>query len=423
MTQKRWTTVGFFSSAVFVFIFGVCSFGSNYPETLQNEDIHDISFYRPPETKKPLANPKGTSLRNIVICIGDGMGVNQVALARRRGAGTDGRLWMERMPCTGLVRTHNIEGRITDSAASITAILCGVKTQNGTIGQSPDGVAWMSVARRLQEEGYRLGAVATSTITHATPAGTVAHVPSRGAQTDIAVQMFEAKMDVLLGGGWKYWLPESEAGGVRTDNRNLLVEAKWNGYRIVKTREQMETVSAGPVLGLFQEDALTTLAPEPALAEMTCTALRILTTGPESSAPFLLLVEGSQIDWACHHNNEGVCVRQTLLFDMAVKEVLDFAAADRQTLVLVTADHETGGLSLNEDDDGRIRVKWSTGGHSAADVPLYAFGPGAERFYGVLDNTEIAVRIARLLGIGDFPRCLTGSEKAGKEAVLQTSSK
>lgn len=413
-------TYGLYLLAAGICLWWGCGVIWNYPEPMQPEGGQDLSFYQPTESNETLSDPDQAPLRNVILCIGDGMGVNQVSLARRRSVGEEGRLWMERLPYTGRVRTNNVKGKVTDSAAAVTAITCSVKTENGMIGMASDKTSWMSIAECLQEEGYRTGVVVTSTITHATPAGMAAHVPDRGKQADIAVQMLDAKMDVLFGGGRKYWLPKSVDGGARKDRRNLFAEAKRAGCQIVGSREQMEAVSAGRVIGLFQDDALTTIAPEPSVAEMTRAALRILTAGtPSRSEPFFLMVEGSQIDWACHNNNEAGCLRQTLLFDMAVKEVLNFAAADRQTLVLVTADHETGGLTLKnrKGAPGNVLVKWKSKNHTKRKVPLFAYGPGAEEFAGTLDNTEISVKIARLLGIEDFPRRLPEAEKAEEKSV------
>lgn len=379
----------------------------------------DISFYPPPTSKEPLPNPGGGRPKNIVLCIGDGMGINQIALARQAAVGADGRLWMERMPYTALVYTHNIRGEVTDSAAGITALMCGIKTRNDRIGQDPKGNPWMSIAERLQQEGYRIGAVATSTLTHATPAGLAAHLPDRDQEAEIALQLFESRADVLLGGGYKYWLPQPQ--GVRTDGRNLLAEAESAGWHIVSTKDQLETAPSGRVWGFFSADAMTTLPPEPTLAEMTRAALRILSDSSPQK-PFFLLMEGSQIDWCCHTNDAKTAVRQTLLFDTAVREAIEFAAADKQTLVLVTADHETGGLTLYEGGlkPNVMKAEWSSKNHSNGPVILLAFGPGAEHFTGVLDNTDIPRRIARLLDITDFPKPRR-KQSAATHAALETA--
>ncbi len=385
---------------------GSCDTRWLYPSPMQPEGEDAISFYQPPQSKEPLANPSGTRPRSIILCIGDGMGPNQVALARDGGVGPGGRLWMETMPYAGLVSTHNASGEVTDSAAAITAILCGVKTRNSRLGQDSDGTNWMTLPERLQEDGYRIGAAVTCSMTHATPAGLAAHVSNRDQETRIAVQLLNAKIDVLFGGGRQNWLPNNQPDGARSDGRNLLSEAQQAGWQIVQDKPQMDAVSSGRVIGLFQEDALTTLPPEPSLAEMTAAALRILSSGRDQSHPFFLMVEGSQIDWAGHQNNQAACVRQALLFDMAIREALDFAIRDQHTLVIVTADHETGALTVSGGGSkpGNLKANWASQGHSGAQVPIYAYGPGAQSFAGVLDNTQIALKIARLMDLDNFPR-------------------
>lgn len=247
----------------------------------------------------------------------------------------------------------------------------------------------------LQQKGWRTGLVATSTISHATPAGFASHVDSRNKQKEIAEQLLNRRVDVMFGGGQKHW---SDA---------LLDGAAAAGYQVVKTRDEMATLQPGRVIGLFAKDGLTTFVPEPSLAEMSDVAIQLLNaSGKEWFGPqpkFFLMVEGSQIDWASHANDTDRVVRQTLQFDMAVREAIEFARRDRHTLVIVTADHETGGLKLVRNKRGELKAKWTTGGHKAANVPLFAYGPGSEKFAGTIDNTEIPRRIAELTGIPQFP--------------------
>lgn len=384
-----------------------------YPSPMQPEGEDILAFYQPPQSKEPLANPAGPRPRNIILCIGDGMGTSHVSVARDAAVGPDGRLWMETLPYVGLVSTHNASGEVTDSAAAITAMLCGVKTRNGRLGRDSNSTNWITLPERLREEGYRIGAAVTCSVTHATPAGLAAHVSDRDQEIRIAVQMLDAQIDVLFGGGRQNWLPAGQPGGARSDGRNLLSEAQQAGWQIVQDKPQMDAVSSGRVIGLFQTDALTTLPPEPSLAEMTGAALRILSSGP-AAQPFFLMVEGSQIDWAGHQNNQAACVRQTLLFDMAVRKALEFAARDQNTLVIVTADHETGALTVSGGGSkpGNLKASWASQGHSGAQVPMYAFGPGAQEFTGVMDNTELARKIARLLNLQDFPRVLPKKQAA-----------
>ena len=375
----------------------------NYPQPDTGRDVNDISFYRAPAAAGLIPNISAGRPRRVILLIGDGMSFNHVALARHRTVGAGGRLYMERMPVLGLVRTYSANRLITDSAAAATALACGVKTDNGRIGTTPDDTPWQSILERARDKGFRTALVATSTISHATPAGFAAHVESRGSEADIAAQMIDNRVDILLGGGRKHWLPAPHGG--RKDDRNLTEEARAAGYRIAYSRDQLAALQPGPVLGLFADEGMTTYAPEPSLAEMTRTALDLLNAKSDWFAPdprFFLMVEGSQIDWAAHANDTDNTVRQTLLFDMAVREALDFARRDKRTLVIVTADHETGGLLINADKHIPVAA-WNSKNHSAGDVPLYAFGPGSTLFSGANDNTDIPKMIARLLGFDSFP--------------------
>jgi len=251
-----------------------------------------------------------------------------------------------------------------------------------------------------QAKGMKAGLVATSSITHATPAGFAAHALIRKEETVIAEYFLKNRIDVMLGGGLAFFLPDK---GKRTDNRNLVEEARQSGYEVLLTSEQMHASHAQRLLGLFSDEGMKTTRPEPSLAEMTAKAITALN---RQSKGFFLMVEGSQIDWANHANDLEGSIKQTLDLDMAVKEALDFAVKDGKTLVVVTADHETGGPALlgGNPDGSELQVAWTTKGHTGSTVPLYAYGPGAGYFSGFHDNTELPKIIARLLCIKDFPR-------------------
>lgn len=355
----------------------------------------DSEFYVPYSSDMLMDNLADGEIRNVIICIGDGMGFNHVALARHHGPGDDKKLHMEGLPVQSQVTTHSADNKVTDSAAAATAMACGIKTNNGMIGMAPDKTSYSSVLELLQKKGWRTGLVVTSQISHATPAGFASHVDSRNKQKEIAVQLLDNRVDVLLGGGRKYW------------SDSLLCDAANIGYQVIATREEMATLQPGPVLGLFGDDGLTTFFPEPMLPEMSRVAIELLSSPSEEwFAPgpkFFLMIEGSQIDWASHANDIDRMIRQTLLFDMAVREAIEFAKRDRHTLVIVTADHETGGLKLDRNATGEVKAKWTTGNHTPLNVPIYAFGPASERFSGINDNTDIPKHIAELTGIKEFP--------------------
>lgn len=345
--------------------------------------------------------PKDLKVNNVILLIGDGMGLAQVCAARIQTRGAFGRLAMERMPVTGLVNTCSADALITDSGAAGTALATGVKTNNGMIGVSPDQKPEPTILEACKEQGMATGLVATSTITHATPAAFASHVTGRNDEPEIAAQMIGNRVNVLLGGGRQYFLPRSAPGSKRTDNRDLIKEAKKAGYAVARTGAEMEKSAGAYLLGLFNLGALGADSAEPSLAEMTRKAIKTL---GRNGNHFFLMVEGSQIDWACHDNDLEAMTGQVVQFDEAVRTALDFAARDSHTIVIVTADHETGGLSIVEGSLGgeALNAGWSTPGHTPVMTPLFAFGPGCEVFTGVRENTEIPARLAELMGIEDF---------------------
>lgn len=334
------------------------------------------------------------SPRNVILMIGDGMGVAQISLARLSLGSSSHPLFMDTLPYAALVQTQSANAVVTDSAAAGTALATGYKTNNGMISVLPDGTPVETILERALKLRKSVGLVTTTTITHATPAAFGAHVNSRGDEGDIAIQYLEKKIDVLLGGGKAMFAPKSSKGG-----RDLLAEAERAGYTVVESREALLSAKGSKLLGLFQDGALTTESPEPTLAEMTEKAIQTLCTDRDG---FFLMVEGGQIDWRCHDNDRVGTVKQVLQFDLAVGKAMEFARGRADTLVIVTADHETGGLAITGNDS----ISWGTKGHTGVTVPLFAYGPGADRFSGVLDNTDVPNIIAELWAVKQFPRIL-----------------
>jgi alkaline phosphatase len=389
-------------------LFGCAQTEANKRNYTVKGNAVDISFYAPSPTTEFYPELHDTRVKNIIFCIGDGMGLGQISLARMKAAGPDGTLYMERMPVTGFIRTHSADALVTDSPAAGTALASGVKTNNGIIGIMPDGTRYQTILEAAKAKGMATGLVVTSRITDATPAAFASHVTSRKMQDKIAEQLISNKVNILFGGGKEYFLPRSYSRSKRNDQKNLIERAKKTGYLYIRNAEELKTANRPHILGLFQLGPLTTVAPEPSLTELTAKAIDILDR-EGGDYGFFLMIEGSQIDWACHDNDAARTIRQTLLFDQAVKAAIDFALEDKHTLVIVTADHETGGLTIKDGslkgDD--LEVNWSTGGHSAMPVPIYAFGPKAEVFTGTYDNSEVPKKFARLLGINLFPKAVS----------------
>ena len=334
---------------------------------------------------------------NIVLLIGDGMGVGQVTAARIE----HGSLHMERLPVGGLLTTFASNRLVTDSAASGTAFATGHKTYNGAISVSPDKEPLKTVLEYAEERGLATGLVATCSITHATPAVFAAHVDSRQNEKEIARQMTASGVDVLFGGGWSYFLPNSEPGGVRTDGLNLLDELRKRmpvALTVTDFRSLPDTDAAAALL--YPGHPPTVASREPSLAEMTGRALEILSRDEDG---FFVMIEGSQIDWAGHENDHGWLMDEMADFDEAVGVVMDFAETDGRTLVIVTADHETGAYSVLDGSLERnlvTRPDFGSGDHSAAMVPVLAYGPGSAAFGGMQDNTDLGRRLIEYVSRG-----------------------
>lgn len=292
--------------------------------------------------------PRAERPHNVILMIADGFGPASVTLAR---AAKGAPLSLDPI-LVGAMQTRPSEGLVTDSAASATALAAGVKTRNGYVGVGPDGEPVETVLELAERRGLATGLVATSTITHATPACFAAHVRLRSLEPKIAGQELEHGIEVLLGGGSAMFLPEAR-GGARRDDRDLLAEAEERGYRLVADREALLADDATPVLGLFAPGhmayELDRPADQPSLTEMTVKALELLAPDPDG---FFLMVEGSRIDHAAHSRDAAGHLGDALEYDRAVAAALEFARRDGATLVVSTADHETGGMSLSRDVDG-----------------------------------------------------------------------
>ena len=323
---------------------------------------------------------------NIIFMIGDGMGASHITAARIEL----GPLNMERLDVGGLSMTFPQKKLVTDSAASGTALATGHKTTNGIISMTPDGKPLKTVLEYAEESGMSTGLVSTCSVTHATPAVFVAHIDDRGKAFEIAEQIAVSGVDVLFGGGRSYFLPESDEHGERADGRNLVEVLRERMPVALSLREFRELPDGDAAAALLADDhPFPATKRQPALSELTGRALEILSKDEDG---FFVMVEGSQIDWAGHENHHVWLMDEMEDFDEAVGVVMDFAERDGSTLVIVTADHETGAYAVLDGSLERREVTESNFGsehHSASMVPVLAFGPGAEALGGIQDNTEL----------------------------------
>jgi alkaline phosphatase len=337
--------------------------------------------------------------RNIVLMIGDGMGLSHVTAGRTH----KGSLALDGFKTIGLVLTHaNGDDYITDSAASATALATGIETYNGAIGMGPDSTARETLFEAARERGMKTGVVVACSVTHATPAAFIAHVPLRSMEFDIAEQISRGETDVILGGGWGWFLPQDRRGS-RKDGQDLVRAMQQRGYTYVSSDTEFAALDwkrSKKVLGLFAENHPEG-APErtPSLSRMTAAALEFLSA---SKRGFILMVEGSQIDWAGHDNDADQLLAEMDDFDDAIREVVEFARKHTDTLVIVTADHETGGYALvgGSLKQKSVLAKFATNDHTGTMVPLFASGPGAGRFGGIQPNTHVGKTILELLRVG-----------------------
>ena len=336
--------------------------------------------------------PAAPAPKNIILMIGDGMGVTQVTsgvYARKEG------LYLERFPATGLIKTHAYKNLITDSAAGATAFACGCKTYNGAIGMTAKKQPCPTILEQAAAFGMATGLVTTSSITHATPASFVAHVRDRSYMEEIATHFLKTDVDVVIGGGMRYFIART------TDKRNLYHELENKGYAVSDVLKQPLSACVWDPKKPF---VWFSAVKEPESVEKGRDYLPLASRlAPEflaqrSEKGFFLMIEGAQIDWAGHANNASQIVAEMLDFDDAVGEVLRFAEKDGNTLVIVTADHETGGMALLRGADKEsLKIKFTTDYHTPAMVPVFAYGPGAELFNGLYDNTDIYFKMRELL--------------------------
>ncbi|MHA2312924.1 MAG: alkaline phosphatase [Candidatus Thorarchaeota archaeon] len=341
---------------------------------------------------------------SIILMIGDGMGLEQVKLGRWVEVGPNGNLTMDKLFYNWSVTTHSANAAVTDSAAAATAIATGVKTDNLVLGQTPGGTNLNSILDSAEAQGKSTGLISSTSYSHATPAAFYANVPNRNSYGTITQQLVdENDVDVILSGGYASFT----AGQLTT--------MQSNGYTVVQNRTELAAVSSGKILGLFDvgyypDEPARDLAIVPSLAEMTNKSLEILSQDADG---FFLMVEGGRIDWSSHDNDKVGTALEAIAFDKAINISLQYVQEHSNTILLVTADHETGGLTvvsntLNQEvpsdsntevDNRNLRIErannvtttWTTTGHTATQVPLFMYGTALSEFPDTydIDNTDI----------------------------------
>jgi alkaline phosphatase len=344
--------------------------------------------------------------KNIILLIADGMSISQVSSYRLIKGGPNERLAVDKFPISGIVLTHSEDAVVTDSASSATAYSTGFKTNNGALGLDKDLNVLENLTEKIHTYGYVSSLISTSEITHATPAAFASHVDLRWKTDEISKQMIDSDVMTILGGGRHFFLPE-DMGGKRDDGLNLYEQVE-STQTLLTHKDQLNDeslTSSKKVIGLFADEHIRDIEKpdnhpsEPSTKDMLDFAIKRSESFMEGGCKgSFIMVEGSQVDWAGHSNNIDYLVREMQDFEEAVQMAKSYAEQDNETLVIVTADHETGGLLIEpfkptQYTAPEVKFSFNTGigygSHTGVPVPIYAYGPGSENFTGTMDNTDV----------------------------------
>ena len=327
-----------------------------------------------------------SEVKNVILLIGDGMGLAQSYAAY---LANDKSLSIYTMPYTGLSITSCADREVTDSGAGGTAIATGHKANYKAIGLDKNNISHPSLLKIAKQYGKSTAIVCSCDLTHATPAAFVANVKNRDLQEQIALSYLEEYCDIALGGGAERFTSKG-----RKDKLNLIDSLAKRGYAVVYSQDELSKCESEKIFGLFAEGHLPEASKRGGVMQQyMLKALEQLDKNPNG---FFMMLEGSRIDMEAHLNKYDAMVEETLDFDRCVAIALDFAKKKGNTLVVVTADHETGGLTLPA-KGSKTQDKWTTLNHTGVPVPIYSFGPGAENFTRVMQNTDIFFEIYKLM--------------------------
>ncbi len=326
--------------------------------------------------------------KNVIFMIGDGMGLSQISAAL---VCKEGDLNLARFKKIGFIKTNSSDNFITDSAAGATAFSIGEKTYNGAIGLDSLKNPKPTLIELAENKGLRTGMVVTCAMTHATPASFAAHAENRKLEYEIAEDFTNVDLEVMMGGGQRYFTN-------RKDGKNLLDTLRKKGYEVLDSTINLENIASSKFYAFsnYGHNLSMTDGRGNYSEKASLKAVEVLN---ESHSGFFLIVEGSQIDWGGHDNNSDYIISEMLDFDATIGKVLDWAQKDGNTLVVVTADHETGGYALNGGSvkEKKVQGAFTTVHHTGSLVPVFAYGPGADQFTGIYENTEIFHKIVSLL--------------------------
>lgn len=348
--------------------------------------------YEHPYAVEKLQAPKGKKVKNVILMIGDGMSLMHVYTA---WAANRGKLWLENAQATGLSKTWAVKKLVTDSGSGGTSLATGVKTVYHAVGVDPEGKTLTSLVDVAKELGKDAGMAVTCRLWDATPCDFCCHNIDRDKEEELVGDYPTSGVDFVFGGGAQKFTN-------RKDGRDIFKELQEKGYHVSRTLDDFFAYDKNSSIFAVPYDKDTPLPDERGdlLARASMKGISLMN---QNKNGFFMMIEGSQLDDYGHFNQLDLLMKETLDFDQTVGEVMKWAAKDGETLVVVTADHETGGLTLvnGNKDEGRVECCFSTKDHSGAMVPVYAFGPGAENFTGIFENTDVFKKIKKLMTEGE----------------------
>ena len=322
--------------------------------------------------------------RNIIVFIADGIGPAHYTMMKNTRAE---KFNIGNMPVLGMSITRCADRNVTDSAAGATAISTGFKTNYEMVGQTPDGVAQQTVLELAELRGKATGLITTGGFFDATPAAFASHTDHRGNHAEIISEMLRSGAEFIAGAGLSAMTSEKLS--------HVPDEAKGLGWTYVTSRPELDAATnAARILAVFPAQIRDVDYPDAPLAHLTRVAIDRLRKEPKG---FFLMVEHEGTDSSSHQNNTADLNASLTSFDTAVGIALEFAAADKNTLIVVTSDHETGGVRITETKRGNFRVEYSTTDHTAVAVPVFAIGPASAGFAGFQDNTDVGKRLLSLV--------------------------
>lgn len=348
--------------------------------------------YEHPYAVEKLQAPKGKKVKNVILMIGDGMSLMHVYTA---WTANRGKLWLENAQATGLSKTWAVKKLVTDSGSGGTSLATGVKTVYHAVGVDPEGKPLTSLVDVAKELGKDAGMAVTCRLWDATPCDFCCHNIDRDKEEELVGDYPTSGVDFVFGGGAQKFTN-------RKDGRDIFKELQKKGYHVSRTLDDFFAYDKNSRIFAVPYDKDTPMPDERGdlLARASMKGISLMN---QNKNGFFMMIEGSQLDDYGHFNQLDLLMKETLDFDQTVGEVMKWAAKDGETLVVVTADHETGGLTLvnGNKDEGRVECCFSTKDHSGAMVPVYAFGPGAENFTGIFENTDVFKKIKKLMTEGE----------------------